>query len=339
MKRTGIDMQDTLQVQNLRVNFRTDEGELCVLNDVSFTVKKGQTLGIVGESGCGKSVTSLAVMGLLPQPHGKIKGGKILFNGEDISQYQGEQIRAIRGKKIAMIFQEPMTALNPIKRIGKQLYEVYELHAPDLPKQQWPDEAASILDKVGIPDPKRILTLYPFELSGGMRQRVMIAMALACKPDLLICDEPTTALDVTIQAQLLELMQELQKDMGMAMLFITHDLGVIAQICDEVAVMYAGEIVEQTDVYSLFESPLHPYTLGLISSIPSFKNTPKTELSIIEGQVPSLHEMPDGCRFGNRCPYAGEKCHVSPPLEIAESKGETSSAVTHMIACHKYRVI
>ncbi|MTI12873.1 ABC transporter ATP-binding protein [Sansalvadorimonas verongulae] len=323
---------ETLRVNNLQVNFQTDEGELCVLNNVSFSVRKGQTLGIVGESGCGKSVTSLAIMGLLPQPHGRIVEGEVIFDGEDISRFQGKAIRAIRGNRIAMIFQEPMTALSPIKTIAKQMFEVYELHAPELSKEQWKQEAIAMLGKAGIPDPERILGLYPFALSGGMRQRVMIAMALACKPDVLICDEPTTALDVTIQAQLLELMQSLQKEMGMAILFITHDLGVIAQICDEVAVMYAGEIIEQTDVYSLFESPRHPYTHGLVSSIPSLRNTPKTKLNIIEGQVPALHEMPSGCRFSNRCPHSDDNCtQRAPQLE--------SAATNHLVACHKYKVL
>ena len=335
MSHSGSHSKDTLQVKNLRVNFHADEGELCVLNDVSFSVKKGQTLGIVGESGCGKSVTSLAIMGLLPRPHGHIVSGKVVFDGQDISQFTGQKIQDIRGNKIAMVFQEPMTALSPIKTIARQMCEVYELHAPELTKDQWMQEAISMLGKAGIPDPERILGLYPFALSGGMRQRVMIAMALACKPDLLICDEPTTALDVTIQAQLLELMQELQQDMGMAILFITHDLGVIAQICDEVAVMYAGEVIEQTDVFTLFESPRHPYTRGLISSIPSLRNTPKTKLSIIEGQVPSLHEMPSGCRFSNRCPHSDDHCRgYSAPLESAD---DSANGNVHLVACHKHK--
>lgn len=297
-----------LSVKDLCVDFETDQGTLNVLDHVSFDIEKGKTLGLVGESGCGKSVTSLAIMKLLPQPAGRIRSGAVSFNDIPLSSLAAEELRQIRGNRIAMIFQEPMTALNPVKSIGKQIIEVFELHRPELTKKQMLQETISVLDKVGIPDAQKRISEYPHQLSGGMRQRVMIAMALACKPDLLIADEPTTALDVTIQAQILDLMQSLQKEYGMGILFITHDLGVIAQLCDDVVVMYAGRIAEKCSVEALFKHPKHPYTKGLLNSIPKLNQPNKSRLNTIEGQVPTLQNMPQGCRFYNRCPFKQDDC-------------------------------
>ena len=297
-----------LSVKDLCVDFETDQGTLNVLDHVSFDIEKGKTLGLVGESGCGKSVTSLAIMKLLPQPAGRIRSGAVSFNDIPLSSLAAEELREIRGNRIAMIFQEPMTALNPVKSIGKQIIEVFELHRPELTKKQMLQETISVLDKVGIPDAQKRISEYPHQLSGGMRQRVMIAMALACKPDLLIADEPTTALDVTIQAQILDLMQSLQKEYGMGILFITHDLGVIAQLCDDVVVMYAGRIAEKCSVEALFKHPKHPYTKGLLNSIPKLNQPNKSRLNTIEGQVPTLQNMPQGCRFYNRCPFKQDDC-------------------------------
>lgn len=302
-------MSDTLlNVHNLCVDFESEQGTLNVLDHVSFEIHPGKTLGLVGESGCGKSVTSLSIMKLLPQPAGVIRSGSITFKDTDLVSLSSQQMQNIRGNRIAMIFQEPMTALNPVKNIGKQIMEVYELHRPELSKKQRLFEAIDILQKVGIPDPQKRITEYPHQLSGGMRQRVMIAMALACKPDLLIADEPTTALDVTIQAQILDLMQSLQQEYGMAILFITHDLGVIAQLCDDVVVMYAGRVIEKSNVRELFKNPKHPYTKGLLNSIPKLNQPSKSHLNTIEGQVPTLNNMPKGCRFHNRCPYKQDNC-------------------------------
>ncbi|WP_283786528.1 ABC transporter ATP-binding protein [Bermanella sp. WJH001] len=297
-----------LSVKDLCVDFETDQGTLNVLDHVSFDIEKGKTLGLVGESGCGKSVTSLAIMKLLPQPAGKIRSGAVSFKDIPLSSLAAEELRQIRGNRIAMIFQEPMTALNPVKSIGKQIIEVFELHRPELTKKQMLQETISVLDKVGIPDAQKRISEYPHQLSGGMRQRVMIAMALACKPDLLIADEPTTALDVTIQAQILDLMQSLQKEYGMGILFITHDLGVIAQLCDDVVVMYAGRVAEKCSVEALFKQPKHPYTKGLLNSIPKLNQPNKSRLNTIEGQVPTLQNMPQGCRFYNRCPFKQDNC-------------------------------
>ncbi|QWL61808.1 ABC transporter ATP-binding protein [Aeromonas jandaei] len=316
-----------LTVRDLEVTFTVDGDELKVLDGVSFSVAPGQTLGLVGESGCGKSVTALAIMGLLPRPHGRVVGGTIDFEGEDLLALPPEQMHRVRGNRISMIFQEPMTALNPVQTVGEQLMEVYRLHRPDYGKVERKAAAIAMLHKVGIPEPERRFAVYPHNLSGGMRQRVMIAMALACEPDLLICDEPTTALDVTIQAQILDLMKGLQAETGMAILFITHDLGVVAELCDEVVVMYAGRAVEQADVFELFDHPRHPYTHGLMSSIPRLEDEPKSLLKTIKGQVPALHEMPAGCRFSNRCPHATELCiSAIPAVEQLNPR--------HHVACH-----
>ncbi len=308
-------MANILSVNDLCVDFHTDQGQINVLDHVSFDIAPGKTLGLVGESGCGKSVTSMAIMRLLPQPIGHIRKGSILFEHRDLVQLEPENLRKIRGNRVAMIFQEPMTALNPVQTIGQQILEVFNLHQETLSQKEKLTSTLELLKKVGIPEPAERLPAYPHQLSGGMRQRVMIAMALACKPDLLIADEPTTALDVTIQAQILDLMKDLQNENGMAILFITHDLGVIAEVCDEVAVMYAGRIVEKGSVFELFDHPRHPYTLGLLNSIPRLDASPKTLLNTIEGQVPSLTTMPKGCRFQNRCDYKSHECEqMSYPM-------------------------
>lgn len=269
-----------LSVKNLETEFLTDNGPVKVLHGVSFDVKNGRTLGLVGESGCGKSVTSMSIMGLLPKPYGKIVGGEILYRGKDLVSMPSEDMYAMRGDRISIIFQDPMTALNPVHTVGKQIMEVLELHRPELAKAEQRQYALQMLEKVKIPMPEKRIDEYPHNLSGGMRQRVMIAMALACKPDILICDEPTTALDVTVQASILELMRELQEETGMAMIFITHDLGVVAEICDDVAVMYAGKIVEKANVFDLFDNPQHPYTKRLMGLMPSLEHKPKQMIDI-----------------------------------------------------------
>ncbi|WP_445401475.1 ABC transporter ATP-binding protein [Zobellella sp. An-6] len=322
-------MTPLLKVDNLAVSFTTEAGSFRVVDDVSFSVTAGQTLGLVGESGCGKSVTALSLLGLLPKPAGRVVGGRALFQGQDLLALSPEQRYRIRGNKIAMIFQEPMTALNPVHSVGRQLMEVYELHRPELGKRERRALAAEMLRQVGIPEPEARLGSYPHQLSGGMRQRVMIAMALACEPDLLICDEPSTALDVTIQAQILHLIRELQQKTGMAVIFITHDLGVVAQVCDQVLVMYAGRSAEQAGVFDIFERPLHPYTQGLLSAIPRLDRASKTILPTIKGQVPSIEEQVAGCRFANRCPHATDRCRRQPEAELA--------MVGHSVWCHHWR--
>ena len=326
----GQGMAPILEVSDLEVEFAVDDGKIKVLDGVSFKVAPGQTLGIVGESGCGKSVTSLAIMGLLPRPHGQVVAGSICFQGEELLTLAPDQMYKVRGNRISMIFQEPMTALNPVQTVGDQLMEVFSLHRPDFSKAQRKEAAIAMLQKVGIPEPAQRFAVYPHNLSGGMRQRVMIAMALACEPDLLICDEPTTALDVTIQAQILDLMKELQAQTGMAIIFITHDLGVVAELCDEVVVMYAGRAVELADIYELFDHPRHPYTHGLMASIPRLEDVPKSLLKTIKGQVPALHEMPAGCRFSNRCPHATEICVSTIPATEQLSD-------RHAVACHHWK--
>lgn len=326
----GQGMAPILEVSDLEVEFAVDDGKIKVLDGVSFKVAPGQTLGIVGESGCGKSVTSLAIMGLLPRPHGQVVAGSICFQGEELLTLAPDQMYKVRGNRISMIFQEPMTAINPVQTVGDQLMEVFSLHRPDFSKAQRKEAAIAMLQKVGIPEPAQRFAVYPHNLSGGMRQRVMIAMALACEPDLLICDEPTTALDVTIQAQILDLMKALQAQTGMAIIFITHDLGVVAELCDEVVVMYAGRAVERADIFELFDHPRHPYTHGLMASIPRLEDVPKSLLKTIKGQVPALHEMPAGCRFSNRCPHATEICVSTIPATEQLSD-------RHAVACHHWK--
>ncbi|MCU8280621.1 ABC transporter ATP-binding protein [Vibrio vulnificus] len=275
-------MQDDviLSVRDLEVSFTTDDGPVKVLHGVNFDVRAGRTLGLVGESGSGKSVTSMSIMGLLPKPYGQIVNGQILYRGTDLVTLPAEQMYAMRGDRISIIFQDPMTALNPVHTVGRQINEVLELHRPDLDKRARNKYALEMLKKVKIPLPEKRLNEYPHNLSGGMRQRVMIAMALACKPDILICDEPTTALDVTVQASILELMNELQQETGMAMIFITHDLGVVAEVCDDVAVMYGGRIVEYAEIFELFDHPKHPYTERLMGLMPSLDSEPKQLIDI-----------------------------------------------------------
>lgn len=279
--------------------FNTERGWLRAVDKVSFNVPKGKTVGVVGESGCGKSVTAMSIVDLLPKPMGHVRGGEIMFKGRDLRKIEHDEYYKIRGGEIGVIFQEPMTALNPVHKIGKQLAEVLMLHRDMTKTEAWA-EAVDVLDKVGIPAPERRVNEYPHQLSGGMRQRVVIAMALACKPDLVIADEPTTALDVTVQAEILDLINGLQKEMGMSVIMITHDLGVIAETCDEVVVMYAGRVVERGSVYEIFKEPEHAYTKALLNSIPSMDAVGKSELSTIPGTVAGISEFVNGCRFCQR---------------------------------------
>jgi len=318
-----------LDIKDLVVEFTTEQGRVRAVDHVSLELEKGRILGIAGESGCGKSVTALSVMRLLPKPVSNIAGGRILYRGQDLLTLPVQQMRRIRGKKIAMIFQEPMTALNPVHTAGRQMKEVFALHFPEMTADQRHARAMEMLEHVGIPDPGRVLQKYPHQLSGGIRQRVMIAMALSCEPDILIADEPTTALDVTIQAQILDLIKALQKTSGMSIALITHDLGVIAENCDQVAVMYAGKIVETADVRSLFKNPLHPYTRGLLVSIPSLSKHSKTRLPTIDGSVPDLAKMPEGCRFADRCPDVVDLCRNQSP--VLKSAGKGRKAACHLV--------
>jgi peptide/nickel transport system ATP-binding protein len=320
-----------LQLNNLVTEFDTDEGRVRAVDGVSFSLNAGETLGIVGESGCGKSVTAQSIMRLLPQPMGQIVSGEILFQGQDLAALSLEQMRKIRGAKIGMVFQEPMTALNPVHTIGRQLAEVLLLHKK-ISKQDALRQSVEMLDKVGIPSPDIRMGEFPHQLSGGMHQRVVIAMALACQPQLLIADEPTTALDVTIQAQILELIRDLQRDMGMAVILITHDLGVIAETSKNVVVMYAGKVAEAGTVHEIFDRPSHPYTQGLLASIPRLDTPPKSKLAIIPGMVPGLMDLPKGCRFENRCAHRRDACLVAqPPMEHITQ--------THRLACYRWREI
>ena len=302
-----------LQVKNLCTSFDVDSGEVRAVNGISFNLEKGRVLGIVGESGSGKSVTAYSIMRILVEP-GRITGGQILFNGEDIVQYSKQQMREFRGKRVSIIFQDPMTSLNPVYTIGNQLREAILLHT-DRNHEQANARALEMLQLVGVNEPEKRLKQYPYELSGGMRQRVMIAMALACEPDILIADEPTTALDVTIQAQILELMQSLQKKMGMAIIMITHDLGVIADMCDEIIVMYAGRICERGTADEIFYNPRHEYTKGLLRSIPRL-DTGHTRLIPIAGSPVDLTNMPKGCAFASRCDNCMKICLSELPDEL-----------------------
>ena len=302
---------NVLEIKNLHTYFYTDDGVVKAVDGVDVELKRGSTLGIVGESGSGKSVTSLSVMGLLTGTKGKIAEGEILLDGEDIVSLSKEERRKIRGNKISMIFQEPMTSLNPVMKIGDQIAECVLQHEKISKKEAY-EKAEKMLTMTGVPRVHHMMKEYPFQLSGGQRQRVMIAMALVCKPEILIADEPTTALDVTIQAQILDLMNQLKKETGTSILFITHDLGVVAEICDDVAVMYCGRVVEKGDVKSIFYNPSHPYTRGLLASIPRVGDAGK-ELQSIPGNVPNPKYMPEGCKFAPRCPYAKEKCRKEEP--------------------------
>ena len=320
-----------LSINNLVTEFDTDEGRVQAVDNVSFTAQSGQTLGIVGESGCGKSVTALSIMRLLPQPMGQIVSGSIELDGTDLTQLPIPQMEKIRGAKIGMVFQEPMTALNPVHAIGRQLTEALLIHK-DITPNAAIREAVGMLDRVGIPSPDVRMTEYPHQLSGGMRQRVVIAMALACKPDLLIADEPTTALDVTIQAQILELIKELQAEMGMSVILITHDLGVIAETCDEVVVMYAGKVAEKGSVFDIFDRAAHPYTKGLLKSIPTLNTEPKSTLSVIDGMVPGLLDLPEGCRFENRCKFSNQTC-------VGKAPGLEEIKDQHYVSCLRWQEV
>jgi peptide/nickel transport system ATP-binding protein/oligopeptide transport system ATP-binding protein len=304
-------MTDLLSIQGLRTVFRSANGDVPAVDGVSLSVAKGKTLGIVGESGCGKSMLSLSVMGLVPQP-GRIAAGQIMFDGRDLIGLSPAEMRAVRGRRIAMIFQEPMTSLNPVFTVGDQITEAMRAHDRTASAAALKARAIAALGRVRIPAPERRFDEYPHQMSGGMRQRVMIAMALACEPDLLIADEPTTALDVTVQAQILDLLRDLQQQTGMAIILITHDLGVVAEMADEVAVMYSGRVVERTTGTAIFDDPQHPYTLGLLGSIPKIEET-QERLLAIEGAVPAPFALPQGCRFHPRCVFRVDECERTIP--------------------------
>lgn len=309
-----------LQVENLRTSFFTSAGEVQAVRGVSFDLNRGESLGIVGESGCGKSVMSMSIMNLVADP-GKIVEGEIHFDGQDLRKLSKKQMRAIRGDRIAMIFQDPMTSLNPVYTVGNQIMEVLKEHRPDMNKQQMQERAIELLGLVGIPSPESRLKAYPHEFSGGMRQRAMIAMALACDPALLIADEPTTALDVTIQAQILELMKDLRSKVNSAIILITHDLGVVADICDRINVMYAGLVIESGSTRDIFYHPEHPYTWGLLKSVPRVRSGSRERLVPIDGQPPDLIKPPKGCGFVDRCPHAMQICREIPPEDFTISEG------------------
>ncbi len=305
-----------LEVKNLQTHFRTDDGIVKAVENISFDLARGETLGIVGESGSGKSVTNLSLMRLIPSPPGKIVGGQIIFEGKDILEMNDREVRKLRGNKISMIFQDPMTSLNPFLRVSTQLMESFTLHQ-DMDKKEAYKKSIEMLGMVGIPAPENRIDDYPHQFSGGMRQRVMIAMALSCNPSILIADEPTTALDVTIQAQILELMNELSAKLNNATIMITHDLGVVAGVCDYVCVMYAGKIVEKASNFDLFKAPKHPYTKGLLSSVPRFDMEKGDRLFSIEGQPPNLINLPECCPFFPRCKYVQERCKTQYPDTIS----------------------
>jgi len=316
-----------LRVRDLAVEFRTPQGVARAVDGISFDLHAGETLGLVGESGCGKTVTGLALLGLVPSPPGRITGGRIEFMGKELVGLDDAEMRTIRGANISMIFQEPMTALNPVFRIGSQMSDVLRLHQ-GLSRKQARTAAIEMLAKVGIPEPAQRIDNYPHELSGGMRQRVMIAMALSCGPELLVADEPTTALDVTTQAQVLEQIAKLQQEFGMAMILITHDLGVVAETCQRAIVMYCGRIVEDSPVAELYATPRHPYTAGLLASIPRLRDERISELPVIPGMVPDVMHLPAGCSFGERCSKVQAVCRTHVP---SLRKLPTTEA---LVACH-----
>jgi oligopeptide transport system ATP-binding protein len=321
-----------LEIKDLRVSFHTDDGIVHAVNGVSYSLEKGDVLGIVGESGCGKSVHALSIMRLIPIPPGNIYGGEVLFNGKDLLKLQLDELRQVRGGQIAMVFQDPMTSLNPAYTVGFQIMEALTVHKK-LDQNQARERSAELLALVGIPDPKRRLDDYPHQFSGGMRQRAMIAMALSCEPSLLIADEPTTALDVTIQAQIVDLVKRLQRDYGMAVMWITHDLGVVAELAHKINVMYAGYIVERGFVKDIFKHTRHPYTLGLLGSLPRLDEAPGTKLVSIPGLPPDLVALPKGCPFVARCNHVTDACLESmPPLESA---GDPD----HVVACWNWAAV
>jgi|DewCreStandDraft_1066081.scaffolds.fasta_scaffold04913_4 oligopeptide transport system ATP-binding protein len=318
-------MPPLLEVRDLTTRFFTQDGVVYAVNGISFELNEGETLGVVGESGCGKSVSVLSIMKLIPTPPGKVTAGEALFNGRDLLKMNDEEIRSVRGAQIAMIFQDPMTSLNPVLTIGRQITEALETHL-GMSSEQAKERAIELLRMVGIPEAANRINDYPHQFSGGMRQRAMIAMALSCTPQILIADEPTTALDVTIQAQIIDLVKRLKEKMGMAVIWITHDLGVVAGLADKVMVMYAGFIVERAPVEDLYSDPRHPYTKGLLGSLPRLDEVEHRRLTSIEGLPPDLLELPDHCPFAPRCPYAYDRCwKENPPLEFVEPG--------HEIAC------
>ncbi|NTW82573.1 MAG: ABC transporter ATP-binding protein [Chlorobiaceae bacterium] len=319
-------MEKILELKNLRTYYSTDSGTAKAVDGVSFSLGRNSTLGVVGESGCGKSVTALSIMRLVPMPPGYFAGGEILWKGTDLLKLSEEQMRKLRGDEIAMIFQEPMSSLNPVFNCGSQIMEQILIHR-DINHEEAKKRSIELLHLVGIPNPAERFSSYPHELSGGMRQRVMIAMALSCNPSLLIADEPTTALDVTVQAQILDLIGKLQSDTGMSVMLITHDFGVVAELCEEVLVMYASRVVEKGAVRQIFSNPLHPYTRGLMKSIPRL-GAPKERLHVIEGNVPSAVNLPEGCRFAGRCPLADDRCRREQPDLLEYEPG-------HDAACWK----
>jgi len=323
------EVDELLRINNLKTHFYTEKGVVPAVDGVDITVSRGKVIGLVGESGCGKSITALSIMGLVEMPPGRIVDGEINFDGRNILKLAKQEMYKLRGNEISMIFQEPMTSLNPVITVGKQVAEAIRLHQ-NLNAGEAKKIVLDMLDMVGIPEPERRYNSYPHQLSGGLRQRVMIAMALCCRPKLLIADEPTTALDVTIEAQILSLMKELQKQINTSIIMITHNLGVVAEICDDVYVMYAGKIVETTDVFELFEKPLHPYTNGLMNSIPKINSSKEdTRLYNIKGMVPNLLYLPRGCRFSPRCEEAMDICRELEPELYEAGSG-------HYVRCFKY---
>ena len=326
----ALPSQPLLSVEDLRTYFRTDAGAAKAVDGISFSIDKGKTLAIVGESGCGKTVTALSILQLIPRPPGEFVSGEIRFNDRNLLKLSPAELRKVRGGEIAMIFQEPGTSLNPVFTVGSQIAEAIRLHRPDVPRSKVHEEVVKALKAVHVSDPERRLSQYPHEMSGGMKQRVMIAMALSCNPELLVADEPTTAVDVTIQSRILDLLHQLQVERGMSILLITHDLGVVAEVAHEVVVMYAGRIIEQASVEELFANPRHPYTLGLFLSLPRADKN-QTRLEAIEGSVPAATNFPTGCRFRERCKYAEEKCKEEQPL-IPIGNG-------HLVACWKHEQI
>ena len=320
---TRIDTEVVLSVEDLRTHFTTRWGTVKAVDGISFDLRKGETLGIVGESGCGKSVTMLSLMRLIPVPPGQIVSGKIVLDGEDIVPISEQEMAEIRGSKIALIIQDPMTSLNPVFSIGNQVEEAIEIHQ-DIPKQSIMDRALEVLRKVNIPAAETRVRDYPHQMSGGMRQRVVGAIGISCQPQVLIADEPTTSLDVTIQAQYLKLLKDIQKDSDLSIIFITHDFGIVAKMCDRVAVMYAGRIVEHGSVRDIFNNPSHPYTEALLASVPRMDRV-VDRLFSIEGQPPPLHDLPVGCAFADRCPVVMDKCRESYPEIKAVSDGHTAA--------------
>lgn len=326
-----MDNKKLLEVNGLHTHFPTEKGRVTAVDDISFHIKPGEVLGLVGESGCGKSVTAESIMRLLNEKGGVFYEGEILYNGKNLLEMSKDEMRKVRGNEISMIFQDPMSSLNPVYTIGNQIVEGLMLHQK-LSKKEAHEKAIEMLKLTGIPSPEKRVNEFPHELSGGMRQRAMIALALACNPKLLVADEPTTALDVTTQAQILELLNDLKEKFDMATLMITHDLGVVAEFCTRVVVMYLGQIIEEADVESLFEQPLHPYTKGLLNSIPKLEGDRNKKLYVIEGTVPTLYDVPKGCRFAARCQFADEKC-------IAENPDFFSASDSHKVKCWHYEKI